>query len=158
MFTKITDQVLLGPGNTLSHIMNDLLHFSKTNEEQTKILQQVFDRIREAKFTLNLAKSHFAGREVEYLGHIEKLEYPLLAARNKSTCTALLMSKSTWIDKENELQTELQQKGICQFQAVTHVSLFCFLTSVVLCDRTHDAMKLYLYFHEGQDTGQLTHL
>jgi len=43
--------------------MNDRFHFSKTIEEQAKILLQVFDRIREAKFTLNLAKSHFAGRE-----------------------------------------------------------------------------------------------
>jgi hypothetical protein len=94
--------------------MNDLLLFSKTTEEQDKILQQVFDRIRQAKFTLNLAKSHFAEREVvEYLGHIEKLEYPLLAAGNKSTRTTMLMSKSTWIGKENELQTELHQNGIC---------------------------------------------
>jgi len=104
--------------------MNDLLHFSKTIEEQAKILQQVFDRIRQAKFTLNLAKSHFAGREVEYLCHIEKLEYALLAAYNKSTHIAMLMSKSTRIEKENELQTELRQNGICQFQAVIHVSLF----------------------------------
>jgi len=104
--------------------MNDLLYFSKTIEEQAKLLQQVFDRIREAKFTLNLDKSHFSGKEVEYLVHTEKLGYPLLAACNKSTRTALLMSKSTWIDKENELQTELHQNGICQFQAVTHVSLF----------------------------------
>ena len=56
--------------------MNGLLLFRKTIEEQAKILQQVSDRIRQAKFTLKLAKSHFAEREVEYLGHIEKLEYP----------------------------------------------------------------------------------
>jgi hypothetical protein len=52
--------------------MNDLLLFSKTIEEQAKILQQVFDRLRQAIFTLNLAKSHFAEREVEYLDHIEE--------------------------------------------------------------------------------------
>jgi len=68
----------------MSHIMNDLLLFSKTIEEQAKILQQVFDRIRQTKFDLNLAKSHFAEREVEYLGHIEKLEYPLVVACNKT--------------------------------------------------------------------------
>jgi len=56
-------------------IMNDLLLFSKIIEEKVETLQQVFD----GKFTLNLVKSHFAEREVEYLylGHIEKLEYPL---------------------------------------------------------------------------------
>jgi hypothetical protein len=50
MFTKIMDQVLLGPGNTMSHIMNGLLLFSKTTEEQAEILQQVFDRIRYKMF------------------------------------------------------------------------------------------------------------
>ena len=64
------------------------------------------------------------------------------------------MSKSTWIDKENELQTELHQNGICQFQAVTRVIILCFLASVVLSDRTPDAVKSYLYFQEGKDTGQ----
>jgi len=80
--------------------MNDLLHFSKTSEEQAKILQQVFDRIRQAKFTLNLAKSHFARREVEYLCHIEKLEYRLLAACNKSTHIAMLCQRVHGLKKK----------------------------------------------------------
>ena len=36
----------------------------------------------------------------------------------------MLMSKSIWTDKQNELQTERHQNGTCQFQAVTYVSLF----------------------------------
>jgi hypothetical protein len=131
--------------------MNGLLLFRKTIEEEVKILQQVFDRIWQAKYTLNLAKSHFAE---EYLGHIEKLENPLLAAHNKSTHAAISRSKSTWIDKENELQTQLHQNRICQFQAVTHVIILCFLASVVLSDRIPDAVKLYLYFYDSKDTGQ----
>lgn len=69
-FTKIMDQVLLGLGNTICLIfMDDLLIFSKTIEEQAERLKQVFERLRRANFTLNLAKCHFGEREVEYLGH-----------------------------------------------------------------------------------------
>jgi Reverse transcriptase (RNA-dependent DNA polymerase). len=92
--------------------MDDLLLFSKTIKEKAERLQHVFDRLRQAKFTLNLDKSHFAERVVEYLGHIQKLEYPLLVSCNESTHTIMLMSTSTWIDKENELQTEFHQNGI----------------------------------------------
>jgi hypothetical protein len=83
-FTKIMDQVLLGLGNTICLIfMDDLLIFSKTIEEQAERLQQVFDRLRRATCTLNLAKCHFAEKQVEYLGHIVR-ECGSLPSPNKT--------------------------------------------------------------------------
>jgi hypothetical protein len=69
-FTKVISNVLLGLGETTCLIfMDDILIFSRTIEEQAERLQKVFERLRRASFTLNVAKCHFAQDQVEYLGN-----------------------------------------------------------------------------------------
>ena len=46
------------------------LIFSDSMEEHARRIRMVLDRIREAKFKLNLGKCTFAAREVAYLGHL----------------------------------------------------------------------------------------
>jgi len=50
--------------------LDDILIFSDTIQEHANRLKMVLDRIREAKFKLNLGKCTFAAREVAYLGHL----------------------------------------------------------------------------------------
>ena len=49
--------------------INDILIFSITFEEHLNHLNQVFQRLREAKLTLKPDKCHFAVSKVTYLGH-----------------------------------------------------------------------------------------
>jgi hypothetical protein len=50
--------------------LDDILIFSDTIQEHARRPKMVLDRIREAKFKLNLEKCTIAAREVEYLGHL----------------------------------------------------------------------------------------
>jgi len=50
--------------------LDDILIFSNTIQEHARRIRMVLDRIREAKFKLNLDKCTFAAREVAYLGHL----------------------------------------------------------------------------------------
>ena len=49
---------------------DDVLVFSKTEEEHREHLQQVFDAFRAHKLKINPKKSEFFLREIHYLGHI----------------------------------------------------------------------------------------
>jgi hypothetical protein len=50
--------------------LDDILIFSDTIQEHARRVKMVLDRIREAKFKLNLGKCTFAAREVAYKGHL----------------------------------------------------------------------------------------
>jgi len=50
--------------------LDNILIFSATIEEHARRDKMVLDRIREAKFKLNLDKCTFAACEVAYLGHL----------------------------------------------------------------------------------------
>ena len=50
--------------------LDDLLVFSKTEEEHIVHLQRVFDRLREHKLYAKLTKCSFFKEELQYLGHI----------------------------------------------------------------------------------------
>ena len=50
--------------------LDDILIFSDSIEKHARRIRMVLDRIREAKFKLNLGKCTFAAREVAYLGHL----------------------------------------------------------------------------------------
>lgn len=49
--------------------MDDILIYSRTWEEHTALLTQVFDIIRKHHFFVKLSKCSFAQQEIEYLGH-----------------------------------------------------------------------------------------
>ena len=50
--------------------LDDILVFSKTQEEHLEHLCKVFEILRENKLFAKLTKCHFAKSELEYLGHV----------------------------------------------------------------------------------------
>jgi hypothetical protein len=50
--------------------LDDILIFSDSIQDHARRIKMVLDRIREAKFKLNLEKCMSAAREVAYLGHL----------------------------------------------------------------------------------------
>ncbi|GJP57361.1 hypothetical protein CLOM_g16384, partial [Closterium sp. NIES-68] len=50
--------------------LDDILVYSKTEEEHTLHLKWVLGKLREHKYFARLWKCHFYKRELEYLGHI----------------------------------------------------------------------------------------
>ena len=70
-FQKIMDVTLMGLKDIYALVyLDDILIFSNTIQEHARRIRMVLDRIREAKFKLNLDKCTFAAREVAYLGHL----------------------------------------------------------------------------------------
>ena len=49
--------------------LDDIIVFSKTEEEHLSILEQVFTRLRHFGFSLKMKKCNFFAKEAEYLGH-----------------------------------------------------------------------------------------
>jgi len=67
-FQRIMDVTLMGLKDIYSLVyLDDILIFSDSIEEHARRIRMVLDRIREAKFKLNLGKCTFAAREVSYL-------------------------------------------------------------------------------------------
>jgi hypothetical protein len=70
-FQRIMDVTLMGLKDIYALVyLDDILIFSDSIEEHAHRIRMVLDRIREAKFKLNLGKCTFAAREVAYLGHL----------------------------------------------------------------------------------------
>ena len=65
-FQKIMDVTLMGLKYIYALVYLDILIFSNTIQEHARRIRMVLDRIREAKFKLNLDKCTFAAREVAF--------------------------------------------------------------------------------------------
>ena len=50
--------------------IDDVIIYSSTWEEHIKIMKELFERLKKANLTVNLAKSDFLRATVEYLGHV----------------------------------------------------------------------------------------
>ena len=50
--------------------MDDLIIFGKDNDEHYKRLEQVLQRLKEAKLKLSPKKCHFLQRKIRYLGYV----------------------------------------------------------------------------------------
>ncbi|CAL8136546.1 unnamed protein product [Orchesella dallaii] len=50
--------------------MDDVIVFSRTFDEHLVHLKLIFERLKEANLSINLKKSSFAQRQLEYLGHV----------------------------------------------------------------------------------------
>lgn len=50
--------------------VDDMIIYSDTEEEHLETIRKVFQRLREARLTVNLDKSEFCSAEVKYLGHV----------------------------------------------------------------------------------------
>ena len=50
--------------------LDDIIIYSSTPEEQLVHIRTVFEKLRDAKFSMKLSKCHFFTKEIQYLGHI----------------------------------------------------------------------------------------
>lgn len=50
--------------------LDDIVCFSTSLQEHVNRLKQIFEKLREANLKVQLDKSHFFKKEVNYLGHI----------------------------------------------------------------------------------------
>jgi transposase InsO family protein len=69
IFQECMSRLLNGANDHACSYLDDILVFSKTFEEHLVHLQDIFDRIRNAKFKLKKSKCDFVKKEILYLGH-----------------------------------------------------------------------------------------
>ena len=69
-FQCLMDTVLQGLDNFAAAYLDDVIIHSNSWSDHISHLQQVFDRIRKAKFTVKQRKCQFAMERCNYLGHI----------------------------------------------------------------------------------------
>ena len=50
--------------------LDDIMIFSRTEEEHLFHIKQVFEKLQAAKLSMKLSKCHFFTKEIQYLGHI----------------------------------------------------------------------------------------
>lgn len=68
-FQRVMDNVLQGVPNTIVYL-DDILVFSTSLQEHIVNLKQIFQRLRETNFKIQMDKSEFLKRETPYLGHV----------------------------------------------------------------------------------------
>ena len=54
--------------------LDDIIIYSSTPEEHLQHIKTVFEKLRHAKLSMKLSKSHFFAKEIQYLGHILGME------------------------------------------------------------------------------------
>lgn len=70
-FQRVMDNVLRGLQNEICSVyLDDIIIFSTSLEEHLDRIKLVFDRLRESNFKIQLDKSEFLKKNVQYLGHI----------------------------------------------------------------------------------------
>lgn len=70
-FQRIMDNILRGIQNEKCLVyLDDIIIFSTSLQEHVNRLKEVFDRLRQSNFKIQLDKSEFLRKEVAYLGHI----------------------------------------------------------------------------------------
>ena len=68
-FSRLVSKLLHGLESFCAAYLDDVVIYSDTWQEHLQNIKTVFDRIRQAKLTLNRRKCCFAAAEVDYLGH-----------------------------------------------------------------------------------------
>ena len=68
-FQRLINSVTAGLDGCEAYI-DDVIIYSDTWEDHLKTIRKFFERLSEAKLTVNLAKSEFARAHVTYLGHV----------------------------------------------------------------------------------------
>ena len=67
-FQQLIDRTLSGVENA-SLYLDDILVFSKSEEDHRRHLQETFRRLRAARLTANAEKCEFGKTSIEFLGH-----------------------------------------------------------------------------------------
>ena len=68
-FQKLINEVLTDCNFTMGYL-DDIIIFSKTEEEHLEHLETIFNRLREAGLKLKLQKCSFFKKHIQYLGHL----------------------------------------------------------------------------------------
>lgn len=70
-FQRVMDNILRGLQNEICLVyLDDIVIFSTSLQEHITRLRQVFSRLRNSNFKIQIDKSEFLRKEVQYLGHI----------------------------------------------------------------------------------------
>ena len=87
-FQLLIDQVLMGCGDFAMGYLDDIIVFSKSEEEHLQHLEEIFKRLRHFDLKMKRQKSSFFKNHIQYLGHLvseqgfEPLPEKLEAIRN----------------------------------------------------------------------------
>ena len=87
-FQLLIDQVLMGCGNFAMGYLDDIIVFSRSEEEHLQHLEEIFKRLRHFDLKMKREKSSFFKKHIQYLGHLvleqgfEPLPEKLEAIRN----------------------------------------------------------------------------
>lgn len=74
-FQRVMDNILRGLQNEICLVyLDDIVIFSTSLQEHITRLRQVFTRLRESNFKIQMDKSEFLKKEVQYLGHVVTTE------------------------------------------------------------------------------------
>ena len=78
-FQRLINEVLTDCNFAMGYL-DDIIIFSKTEEEQLQHLEEIFERLRKAGLKLKLQKCSFFKKNIQYLGHLisEESIQPLL--------------------------------------------------------------------------------
>ena len=68
-FQRLINEVLTGLDFAMGYL-DDIIIFSKTEEEHLRHLEIIFERLREADLKLKLQKCSFFKKHIQYLGHL----------------------------------------------------------------------------------------
>ena len=69
-FQLLIDQVLMGCGDFTMGYLDDIIVFSKTEEEHLHHLEEIFKRLKHFDLKMKREKSSFFKRHIQYLGHL----------------------------------------------------------------------------------------
>ena len=70
-FQRVMNNILRGLQNEICFVyLDDVIIFSTSLQEHLDKLRKVFNRLQSSKFKIQLDKSEFLRKEVQYLGHI----------------------------------------------------------------------------------------
>ena len=69
-FQLLIDKVLMGCGDFAMGYLDDIIVFSKSEEEHLKHLEEIFKRLRHFDLKMKKQKSSFFKKHIQYLGHL----------------------------------------------------------------------------------------
>ena len=69
-FQLLIDQVLMGCGDFAMGYLDDIIVFSKTEEEHLQHLEEIFKRLKHFDLKMKRQKSSFFKKHLQYLGHL----------------------------------------------------------------------------------------